>query len=174
MRASTRLLARASSIVLGGRLGPGPVQLGVDEAAQQVGAVAAHRRPDPVRREPGGLVAAADRPPKLVRREALGRLEHQVHGDEPLPDGQVRAVEERARGDAELVAACVAVPLRAALEPEQPRVLAAARALDAAGPAQVAEVGAALLLEVVVARCAREAEPGGDLGSEDAEIGRNV
>ena len=83
-------------------------------------------------------------------------------------------MEERARGDAELVPAGVAVPFRAALEPEQAGVLGAARALDAAGPAEVAEVGAALLLEVVVARCARKAEPGGDLGSEDAEIGRNL
>ena len=90
--------------------------------------------------EPERLVAPAEHPPELVGGDAVRRLGHQLDGDEPLPERQVRAVEERARGDAELVPARVAVPLVARVEPEQAVVLVAARALDAARPAEALEV----------------------------------
>ena len=63
-------------------------------------------------------------------------------------------MEERARRDAELVAARVAVPLVAGVEPEQAVVLVAARALDTGRPAQLLQVEAAALLELVgLVRC---------------------
>src|SRR5262249_55478591 len=125
--------------------------LGADES--QVCAVglgtcplAAHRGPDAVSGEPGGLVAATEGAAELVRRHAVRRDQHQVDGYEPLPDGQGRAVEERPGGDAELVAAGVAVPLGAGGEPEQPDGLGAAGAFDATGPAEVGEKRPANLL----------------------------
>ncbi len=38
---------------------------------------------------PGGLVATADHPAQLVGRDTLGRAEHEVHRDEPLPHREV-------------------------------------------------------------------------------------
>ena len=132
----------------GGRPARGRRDSPTTDAEQRL-AAAAHGDADPVRREPERLVAPAEDLPEPVGGDAVRRLGHQLDGDEPLPERQVRAVEERAGGDAELVAARVAVPLVAGVEPEQAVVLVAARALDAAGPAQLLQVEAAALLELV-------------------------
>jgi hypothetical protein len=63
------------------------------------------------------------------------------------------------------------VPLRAGDEPEEPALLRAAGALDAAGPAEVGEERAALLLERGDVREVRQAEARGHLAAEDGEIG---
>ncbi len=75
-------------------------------------------------------------------------------------------MKERAGRDAELVPALVAVPLRAGGEPQQARALTAARALDSVGPAKLAQVLAAFVLEGVVIQPMVEVEPRGNLGTE--------
>src|SRR4029077_20281065 len=104
------------------------------------------------------LVAAAEDLSQPERRHPTRRLGHEVDAEEPLPEREVRAVEERARRDAELVLARVALPARARVEPVQPLGLLAARALDAGGPAQRPEVEPAAMLERVEPRGRRRGE----------------
>src|SRR5262249_6784360 len=107
----------------------------------------AHRGADAVRGEPRGLVAARQDLPELARGRSRRALDEEVHRDEPLPERQVRAVEERPGRDAELVAARAAEPPRARLGPGQTLRLAAPRALRSGRPAQRREEGAAPILE---------------------------
>ena len=92
--------------------------------------------------------------PELVGRDPVA-LRHQADGDEPLPDREVRPVEERSGGDAELVAARVAVPPAARLEPEQAAGLVAARAFDGLRPAERLQVPARACLQRVALRAGR-------------------
>ena len=101
--------------------------------------VAPHGRPDTMAQVPRGLVGDADRPLDLVRADALLRFADQVDGHEPLPEREVRVVEDRSRGDAEAVAAPVAVELVAGADLGNGHV-AAARASDLTRPAQLFEV----------------------------------
>ena len=147
--------------------------LGLDEAAQELGAAAAHRGPDPVRRRTRRSCSSR----RSIRRSSLAEM---PSGDSSIrwtetnhfQTRQVRAVEERAGGDAELVAARVAVPLRRGTRARAAGSCSSQRGHSTPpGQRRSAEVVAALLLERVVVGEVREAEAGGDLAAEDGEIG---
>ncbi len=70
-----------------------------------------HRLADTVAEVPGGLVRDPERPLDLVGRSALLALKHQVDGREPLPERELRVVEDSPRGDGESVVAGEAMVL---------------------------------------------------------------
>lgn len=69
------------------------------------------RFPDTVAEVPGRLVGDAQGPADLVRAHRLFAFQHEVDGGEPLPQGQLGVVEDRARRDGEPASAGVAVEL---------------------------------------------------------------
>jgi hypothetical protein len=73
------------------------VRLVVDRARRSWRvACLADRGADPVLDEPGRLVAAAEQHAQLVGRQSAVAVEDQRDRDEPLPEWQVRVVEDRA------------------------------------------------------------------------------
>jgi len=64
-----------------------------------------HSVPDAMTEIPRGTVVDSQHPMELVRRHSLFGLAQQIHGKEPFRQGQVSVMEDRARGDGELVAA---------------------------------------------------------------------
>src|SRR5262245_2562828 len=131
--------AREGSLV-GSRIRPVPIGL---PRAVDAGRLA-QRGADPVLGEPGGLVAPAEQLVELVRREAVIRVEQQLDCEEPLPDRQVRVVEDGARGEAEEVPTAAAVEARPVAN-HADRSPVAPRAADAVGPAQLLEIAPAVL-----------------------------
>ena len=106
--------------------------------------ISPHGRPDTMAQVPRGLVGDADGPLDLVRADALLRLANQVDRHEPLPERKVRVVEDGPRGDAEAVAAPVAIELVAGADLRDGHV-AAARASNRPRPAQLLKIFAASL-----------------------------
>ena len=82
---------------------------------------------------PGGVVAHRQLPRQLQRRNPVLRLRHQVHRQEPRAKRQLRARQDRARGQRNLVSAPAALEQRAALMASMTGMLAS-RAHEPVGP----------------------------------------
>jgi hypothetical protein len=54
---------------------------------------------------PSGFVRHLEHPLDLIGRKALLGLDHGVGSEKPLPEGQMRIMEDGSSGDGELVAA---------------------------------------------------------------------
>lgn len=121
--------------------------VGLDDAHELLGRAVLHGRADAVREVPRRLVRHVEHSLELIGRDAFLGLPHEVDRQKPLPQRQVGVVEDRAGGDAELVAAGVAIELSARPDAAD-AIRPAARAAHAVGPAQLFEVGATLLLGV--------------------------
>ncbi len=78
-----------------------------DDAAQD-GQVVAAGFAEPLQQEPCGLLRDADFLGKLHRGNALTRRDQQIHGIEPLVQGDMRAPEDGASADGEVLLAGVA------------------------------------------------------------------
>jgi hypothetical protein len=127
-----------------GALAAVPSLIGLDDPGE-LHPVVGHRGADAMAEIPGGLIGDAQHPLQLVCANALLGLAHDVDGKEPLPQRQLRVVEDGADADAELVAAAVTIELPALDDPRD-FVRVAARAADAVRPAQPFQVGVALVL----------------------------
>jgi len=68
-----------------------------------------HSATDAVTEIPSGFVADTQHPLDLIGRHTLARLANQMGGNKPLEQGQVRVMEDRASGNAELVVTLFAV-----------------------------------------------------------------
>ena len=79
--------------------------VGLNDAVEHVAALVDHRGPDAVAEVPGGLIGDAERSFQLVRANALLRLDHEVHREEPFRERQLGVVEQRFDAYRELVAA---------------------------------------------------------------------
>src|SRR5665213_300881 len=67
-----------------------------------------HRFADAMRHEPSGLVGNPQHPVKLVGADALLRRSHEVRGEQPLVQRDMRPLKNRARPDREFAPAIVA------------------------------------------------------------------
>ena len=81
------------------------------DPAQRLRVYRFHRGADAMAEVPGRLVGDAERPLDLVRAHPLLGLAEQVDAQKPLPQGQVRVIENRPRRDRKLVPASIAVEL---------------------------------------------------------------
>src|SRR5581483_934033 len=128
--------------------------IGLHDPGQQRCALDLHRSANAVAEIPGGLVGHAEHPLQLVRAHPLLGLAENEDREEPLPQRQVRVVEDRPRLGAELVAAGVTVELPALLDPAD-FVRVATRTTDTVRPAQLLEEGEAgvLVTELVDQFC---------------------
>jgi len=72
-----------------------------------------HCGPDSVAEIPSGFVTDSQGALQLIRRHPLAALTEQVRAQIPLPQRQVRIVEDRASHDRELIVAGIAVVLKA-------------------------------------------------------------
>lgn len=75
-----------------------------------------HRSTDAVAEIPSRFVTNADHPFDLIGRDTLLRLTDNERGEKPCSQRQVRVMEDRASGYAELVMAGVAIKLRPILD----------------------------------------------------------
>ena len=107
--------------------------------------IVAHRLSDTVAQIPGSLVGDSQGPVKLISTHTLFRLAHEVGGCEPLPQGQVGVVHHCARGDGEMVATPLAVPLPTPLDSSHCSI-AAPDAGHAIRPAQTFQMLAAFVI----------------------------
>jgi len=103
-----------------------------------------HRRPDAMAEIPCRLVTNPQRSLELVGAHTLSGLTKQIDAQEPLPQGQVGIIEDRASGHRELIAAIVTVKL-IALYDLRNLVGCATRAQNSVRPAESFEVFAALV-----------------------------
>lgn len=111
-------LHQCDNSLLGGRLACGAVLglaadigfIGLDNAAgtTERAAGAVHGFTDAVTEEPSGLVGDADHTAHLRGAHALLGSGHDVNGQQPLVQGNVAALHDRAGADGELVAAVIA------------------------------------------------------------------
>ncbi|KKW01086.1 MAG: hypothetical protein UY35_C0035G0013, partial [Candidatus Saccharibacteria bacterium GW2011_GWC2_48_9] len=69
-----------------------------------------HRRTEPMRHEPRGLILHAEHAVQLVGRHAFLRRGHQVNGQQPLGHRHLGVLENRAHGDRELLPTLAALP----------------------------------------------------------------
>ena len=102
-----------------------------------------HSRANAMAEIPRSFIADLKLALHLVSRHAFARFTEQVGRKEPLPQGQVRIVEDRSSRRAKLVAASIAVKLMT-LDNAADLVRLARRAGNALRPAQAFNVGAAL------------------------------
>ena len=109
------------------------------EQRRSLEAVGSHGLTDAVTEVPSGLVGDSEGALHLVRADPLLRLDHQVHGHEPLPQRKLGVVEDRPRGHREAVAASVAIELVPSGDLGYGHVTAT-RAGDTRRPAQLFEV----------------------------------
>ena len=130
---------RALSLADANLFAANPCFIHFDGAAQQLTIAVAHGLTNAMAEIPGCLVADTDRTLDLVGADALLGLDHQIDGDEPLPERELRVVEDRARGDGEAVAAVVAIELVACCDLGD-GAGTATRASYAVGPAQLFQV----------------------------------
>ena len=63
---------------------------------------------EPVQQVPAGAVLDAEMLAQAHGRDRLGRAQHEEHGEEPVPQRQVRAFKGRADRDGELLVARLA------------------------------------------------------------------
>ena len=108
-------------------------------------AVVAHSLADAMAQVPGRAVGDPECGLELVSRDTLLGNTHEVDGDEPLAQRQVGIVHDRPGRDAELVRAAEAMPLVPVGNFAQVGI-ATAGAADPGRPAQVFQVGAAVLI----------------------------
>ena len=122
---------RQNGLLRGGLAGGAVASLAADEgfvgldntvrpAERAIAASAVHRFADAVTEKPRGLVGHAQHALHLLRAHALLRSGHEMEGEQPLMQGNVAALHDRASADSEFVAAIVAEEidgLRLALEP---------------------------------------------------------
>jgi len=106
-----------------------------------------HRSADTMAQIPRRLVRDAQRALELVRAHAFLGLAQQVDTEKPLPQWQVRIVEDRSGSHRELVAASIAVKL-IALYDLRNLVRIAARASNLIRPAQSLKVSSASIFAV--------------------------
>lgn len=110
--------------------GTGTAQVGIidfDAHSQfPVGLRFAHDGHEFVLEQPGRVVADPEVPLQTQGRDVVLGLRHEEHGQEPLDQRQLGVLENRAGGDADLMAAAMALPepLMASLETGMPVVLA--------------------------------------------------
>ena len=96
--------------------------------------------------QPGGLVGHPELGLELQSRDAVGVRGHQVGGEEPLPERQVRSLHNRPGDDGSLPTTARLVALARAFEQPRPSFQApgfpraAARAHEAARPPLLCEV----------------------------------
>lgn len=81
-----------------------------------------HGPPKLVQQEPGGLVGYAQLGLKLQGRDRVRMRRHQVGGDEPFSERQVRALHDRPGDDRGLLATAGLVALPRAFEEPRPRL----------------------------------------------------
>jgi 23S rRNA G2445 N2-methylase RlmL len=78
----------------------------LNDAREKRASLVQHRSADAVTREPCRLIAAdLQHPLELKRRDPLLRLAHDVDGEEPLHQRELRVLEDRAHLDREALAA---------------------------------------------------------------------
>ena len=99
---------------------------------------------------PGGVVAHRKLPRQLQRRYPVLRLRHQVHRQEPRAKWQLRARENRARGQRNLVPAATALIQRPALMAPVPGMLASGANEPVRPTPTKQRLGALLLTPVLV------------------------
>ena len=77
--------------------------------AEPAGSIAASQHgADAVQQVPAGAVLDAEMLAQAHGRDRLGRAQHEEHGEEPVPQRQVRAFKGRADRDGELLVARLA------------------------------------------------------------------
>src|SRR5438093_2433637 len=104
-----------------------------------------HCRSDAMGKIPCSLISHAQSPLELKCRDSLLRLADHVGGEEPLPERQVRIVEDTSDPDRELIAAVVAIELIADFDAGD-FVRRATRTSDPVRPSKLFEENAALFL----------------------------
>ena len=107
--------------------------------------IVAHGFTDAVAQIPGCLVGDSQGPMKLIGAHAFLGFAHEVDGRKPFTQGQVGVVHDGVRGDGEMVAASLAVPLPAPLDPGH-LCIAATDAGNSIGPAQAFQMLAAFFI----------------------------
>ena len=125
-RGDERRLARCASSAFAAAARPAPIRIiELHPAAQRARVVALlHHLHQLVLDLPGGVVAHRQLPRQLQRRNPILRLRHQVHRQEPDAKRQLRAGQDRARGQRNLVPAAPALIQRPALMAPVPGMLA--------------------------------------------------
>jgi len=106
-----------------------------------------HGFTDTVAEVPGRLVAHAERTLDLIGRHALLGFDHEVDGGKPLPERQLRVVEDRPRCNREAVAAVITIKLVPGSDLRD-GAGSASRAAGAGRPAELFEVFAANILRM--------------------------
>ena len=106
----------------------------LDLARQLVALSFLHGSADSVTQIPRGFVANSQSSLELVRAHSFARFTEQVSAQEPLPQWQMRVMEDRASRDAELIVARIAIILCAIANVG--RLAATGGARRAIGPAQ--------------------------------------
>jgi hypothetical protein len=119
--------------------------VGLDDSAQERSRLVFHRCANAVAEIPGGLVGDAEHSLELVCADALLGLDHHVGGEEPLPERQLRVMEDRPDANRELVPAGVTVEL-ATLDDPRDFVRVAAGTTHAVGPPELFEECVAAIL----------------------------
>jgi hypothetical protein len=117
----------------------------LDDAIQRLRIDFLHRRTNPVAEIPRRLVGNSQNALELIGAHPFLGLAKKVNAQEPLPQRQVRVIEDRSSSDGELIAACVAIKL-AALYDLRDLYRFATWAHNRVGPAECFEVFAALVL----------------------------
>ena len=107
--------------------------------AQKIGTDFAHRGAYAVAEIPRGFVRDFDCPADLICGNSFFGFDHQIDGEKPFPDRQVRVVENRSAGDRKLIAALVAIVL-VALRDCGNAFRFAARTLNAIRPFQFGKI----------------------------------
>ena len=107
--------------------------------------VVSHGLSDAVAQIPGCLVRDSQSAVKLVRAHTLLGFAHEIDGGKPLSQRQVGVVHDGSRGHAEMIAASLAVPLSAPLDPSH-LCVAATGAGNAIRPSQSFQMLAAFFI----------------------------
>ena len=125
-RSNERRLARRPSSAFASVAFPAPVRtIELHPAAQRAGAVALlHHLHQLVLDRTRGVVAHSQLPRQLQRRDTVLRLGDQVHRQEPRAQRQLRAVQDRARGQRDLMPAAATLIQGTALKAPVPGMVA--------------------------------------------------
>ena len=121
-----RRLARCPSSAFASAALPAPVRvIELHPTAQRAGVVTLlHHLHQLVLERPRGVVAHSQLPRQLQPRDAVLRLRQQVHRQEPRAQRQLRAVQDRARGQRHLVPTTATLIQGTALKAPVPGMLA--------------------------------------------------
>lgn len=121
--------------------------VGFHDAREHRSAFTTHGGADTMAEVPSSLVRDTESALELVGADPLLGFANEVDGSEPLPERQVRVVEDRSRRDRELIAAIRALELVALLKARDLLGLAA-RAANAIRPAKLFQVVTAGILAI--------------------------